>query len=77
MKQHFDRIVSLHLKDRGNDPEHLDHSFGEGSTPLKEVLTLCKHRHFKYVANIEWEVKDADPAKGVSDALAFCRNVLV
>ncbi len=77
IEEHHDRIVSLHLKDRGNDSEHTDHPFGEGSTPLAAVMRSLKKLHFKYAANIEWEVEHADPAKGVADALDYLKKFLM
>jgi sugar phosphate isomerase/epimerase len=70
---HHQRIVSLHIKDRGDDPEHTDHAFGEGSTPVIPMIKACRRDHFKYPASIEWEVKDSDPVKGVSGALAYIK----
>ncbi len=76
IKDHHDRIVSLHLKDRGNDPRHIDHPFGQGSTPLIAVVQTLKKLQFKYAANIEWEVENADPAKGVADGLEYFKKAL-
>jgi len=74
--EHHARIVSLHLKDRGDDANHTDHPFGQGSTPLAEVMRLLKKIRFKYAANIEWEVKNADPVQGVTEALAYLKKAL-
>ncbi len=77
LREHRDRIVSLHLKDRGDDPDHTDHPFGQGTTPLAEVMRLLKEIRFKHAANIEWEVRNADPVKGVADALAYLKKALM
>lgn len=74
--ERHERIVSLHLKDRGDDPDHTDHPFGQGSTPLAEVMRLLKKTRFKYAANIEWEVKNADPVQGVTDAVTYLKKAL-
>jgi sugar phosphate isomerase/epimerase len=76
IEEHHGRIVSLHLKDRGDDPEHIDHPYGEGNTPLIPVVQLLRKLHFKHAANIEWEVENADPVKGVTDGLAYFRKAL-
>jgi sugar phosphate isomerase/epimerase len=73
---HRDRIVSLHLTDRGDDPRHIDHPFGEGDTPNIAVVQLLKKIDYKHAANIEWEVENADPYKGVKDGLAYFKNAL-
>lgn len=73
---HRDRIVSLHLKDRGDDPQHTDHPFGKGNTPNIAVVQLLKKMHYKHAANIEWEVENADPYEGVKEGLAYFKNAL-
>ncbi len=77
IEEHHERIVSLHLKDRGDDPKHTDYPFGEAHTPLIPVVQLLKNLRFKYAANIEWEVKNIDAAKGVADALEYLKKALV
>lgn len=76
IEEHHDRIVSLHLKDRGDDPQHIDHPFGEGNTPLIAVVQTLKKLRFKHAANIEWEVENADPVKGVKDGLEYFKRAL-
>jgi len=76
IREHHDRIVSLHLKDRGNDPEHIDHPFGQGSTPLIQVVQLLKEIQFNHAANIEWEVQNSDPVQGVADGLEYFKRAL-
>jgi sugar phosphate isomerase/epimerase len=74
--QHFDRILHVHLKDRGTDPQHTDQPFGQGGTPLAAIVRLLKKRGFKYCANIEWEVKDSDPVAGVAAARDYLKQAL-
>jgi sugar phosphate isomerase/epimerase len=76
IEEHFDRIIHVHLKDRDKDPQHTDRAFGEGATPLAATVRLLKQRAFKYSANIEWEVKNADPVKGVAAARDYLKKVL-
>lgn len=77
IEEHHDRIVSLHLKDRDSDANRTDRPFGQGPTPLADVMRLIKKLRFKYAANIEWEVENADPVKGVANALAYLKQFLV
>lgn len=54
IKQHHARITNLHLKDRkkdhgGNVP------WGQGDTPIKEVLQLLKKEKYPIPGNIEME----------------------
>lgn len=77
IREHHDRIVGLHLKDRERDSQHRDLPFGKGTTPLIPVVQTLKKLHFTHAANIEWEVEGVDPVKGVADALAYLKEALV
>jgi len=77
IEQHHERIVSLHLKDRGDDPQHIDHPFGQGNTPCIAVVHTLKRLQFKRAANIEWEVDNADPYKGVAEGLEYFKKALI
>lgn len=80
MEQHHDRITSIHLKDR----KYATHGganlpWGEGDTPVKQVLLLMKDRHYTFPAGIELEYKipaDSTPEKEIEKCVDFCRNVL-
>jgi len=74
--EHFDRIIHVHLKDRGKDSQHTDQPFGQGGTPLAAIMRLLKKRGFEYAANIEWEVKNMDPVAGVAAARDYLKQVL-
>ena len=51
-----DRISSMHIKDRKNKVNgSMNMPWGEGDTPLKEVLTLLKTKKYKIPASIELE----------------------
>jgi sugar phosphate isomerase/epimerase len=76
--QHHDRITHVHLKDRKmhdgpNTP------FGEGDTPIKEVLRLIRDNKWNMQATIEFEYKipvDSDRMKEIARAIQYCRNAL-
>jgi sugar phosphate isomerase/epimerase len=72
------RITSMHLKDRkfNNGPNT---PWGEGDTPIKEVLELMRKNHYKFPATIELEYKipeGSDPVKEVIKCREFAANVL-
>src|SRR5262245_61889400 len=71
IRDHHPRIVSLHIKDRGNDPEHKQYKFGQGSTPITETMKLLKKIKFKYAANIEYEPDPANPMEGTQTAFEY------
>jgi len=51
-----DRITSMHIKDRKNKENGGKNVvWGEGDTPLKEILTLLRDKKYKIPATIELE----------------------
>jgi sugar phosphate isomerase/epimerase len=82
IQKHHDRITNIHLKDRTKpDKCHVSANlpFGQGDTPIKEVLLLMKKNKYKFPANIELEYRvpdDSDPVAEVGKCLQFCKNVL-
>jgi sugar phosphate isomerase/epimerase len=76
IRQHHDRIVSLHVKDRDRDKEHTYRAFGQGATPIAETMKLLKQINFKYVANIEYEMDEKDPTPGVRESFEYVKRTL-
>ena len=76
IKEHHARITNLHLKDRKkNDGPNT--VWGQGDTPIKEVLQLLKKEKYPIPANIEYEYRgEADPATEVKKCLEYCRAAL-
>jgi sugar phosphate isomerase/epimerase len=80
IKEHHDRITSLHLKDRKyrtNSGQNLP--WGQGDTPVKEVLQLMETEHYKFPAGIELEYKipvGSTLQAEVTKCLQFCRDAL-
>jgi sugar phosphate isomerase/epimerase len=76
IKEHHARITNLHLKDRKKD-HGPNMAWGQGDTPIKEVLLLLKKEKYPLPANIEYEYKGKDDTvTEVSRCVEFCRNVL-
>ncbi|HEY3886919.1 MAG TPA: TIM barrel protein, partial [Vicinamibacterales bacterium] len=76
LDQHHGRIVSLHLKDRKlNDPA-ANLPFGEGTTPIVEVLQRLRDRHWDIPANIEYEYKGGDTVAEVRRCFEYCKQAL-
>jgi sugar phosphate isomerase/epimerase len=78
IKAHHDRVTHVHLKDRkkNNGPGM---PWGQGDTPLKEILLMMKREKYKFQATIEMEY----PIPAGSSMLAetakcvqFCKEVL-
>ena len=75
LRQHHDRIVSLHVKDRKrNDGPNLP--LGEGDTPIVAVLQMVRDRKWPIPVNIEYEYKGGDTVEEVRRCLAYCRKAL-
>jgi sugar phosphate isomerase/epimerase len=75
IEQHHEKIVTLHLKDRKKD-QGANQPFGQGDTPVKEVLHLLQAKKFKIPANIEYEYKGEDSVAEVKKCYAYCREAL-
>jgi sugar phosphate isomerase/epimerase len=78
IKKHHDRITHVHLKDRKmqNGPNM---PFGEGDTPIVEVLRLIRDNKWKIQGTIEFEYKvpaDSDRMTEIGRALKYCRDAL-
>ncbi|MDP9046682.1 MAG: TIM barrel protein, partial [Bacteroidota bacterium] len=71
LKNH-DRIVSMHIKDRkfNNGPNA---PWGEGDTPIKEVLALMKKNRYKFPATIELEYNIPAGSDAVKEVIK-CRE---
>lgn len=80
IKEHHARITSFHLKDKkysakggGNAP------WGQGDTPLKEVLQLMKAEKYAWPANIELEYDVPANSTVLSEmkkCVQFCQDAL-
>lgn len=75
LHQNHARIWSLHLKDRKRD-QGPDCPFGQGGTPLREILLLLKHERYGIPGFIEWEIKQGDPVAAVRQSYEWCQRVL-
>ena len=75
LRENHDKIVCIHLKDRKKTGENL--AFGEGDTPIREVLRLMKSKKWNFPANIEYEYKAQDAVVEVKKSVAFCKQALV
>ncbi|MHA8064504.1 sugar phosphate isomerase/epimerase family protein [Aquirufa aurantiipilula] len=76
-----DRITSMHIKDRKNKENGGQNQvWGQGNTPLKEILTLMKEKKYKFPATIELEYDipaGSDPVSEVKKCVAYAKNILV
>jgi sugar phosphate isomerase/epimerase len=77
IEKYHDRIISLHLKDRTGTGGNLP--WGQGTTPLKEMLQLMRQEKWTFPGDIELEYsipKGSDPGQEVAKCTQYCRDAL-
>ena len=89
VEKYHDRIASLHLKDRkgpgsaaedsGQRPGGPNMPWGQGETPLKEILQLMKKQKYKFPGSIEYEYdtpEGSDVVTEVKKCVEYCKKAL-
>ncbi|WP_186757278.1 sugar phosphate isomerase/epimerase family protein [Echinicola salinicaeni] len=80
IEKHHKRIMSMHTKDRRTKANGQDNLiWGQGDTPIPELLNTMKENKYKFPATIELEYKipeGSDAVKEVQRCLAFCEKAL-
>ena len=77
LEKYHDRIVSLHLKDRTADGGNVP--WGQGQTPIKEVLQLMRKEKWTFPAEVELEYKipeDSNAVAEVAKCVEYCKQAL-
>jgi len=78
MKKHHDRITHIHVKDRkmNNGPNV---PFGQGDTPVKEVLQLMQKEKWTFQATIEFEYpipEGSNRMAEIAKCVEYCKGCL-
>jgi sugar phosphate isomerase/epimerase len=78
LEKHHARVTHVHIKDRrrGNGPNV---PFGQGDTPIMEVLRLIRDRKWPIQATIEFEYPvpaGSDRMTELARSLKYCRDAL-
>ena len=84
IENNHDRICSLHLKDRNapteTNPDDRDNKiWGQGDTPIKEVLLLMQKKSYNFTATIEREYPIPEGSNAVEEVIRcmdYCKSVL-
>jgi len=83
IEKYHDQITSIHVKDKtGVDNEsekNANQVFGQGETPIAEVLQLIQKNQWPIYCDIELEYKIkpwSDPVKEVKICREYCRQIL-
>jgi sugar phosphate isomerase/epimerase len=77
LKQHHDRITHVHVKDKTMN--NVNVPFGQGDTPIKEVLQLIRDNKWNIQATIEFEYpvpQGSDRMAELKKCVDYCRNAL-
>ena len=77
LEKYHDRIISLHLKDRTADGGNLP--WGQGKTPIKEILQLMRKEKWTFVADIELEYQIPPGSNSVAEVakcFQYCKAAL-
>jgi sugar phosphate isomerase/epimerase len=78
LKQHHDRITHIHVKDKTLDDKNVP--FGQGDTPIKEVLQTIRDNKWPIQATIEFEYpvpEGSDRMKEIAKAVQYCKDALL
>jgi len=71
IEQQHDKITHLHIKDRKRN-DGPNEPFGQGDTPIKQVLSLLAQKQYTIPAFIEYEYKGTGtPVEEVKKCLAY------
>jgi sugar phosphate isomerase/epimerase len=83
LKKHHDRITHVHVKDRkagANGVDGPNTPFGQGDTPIKDVLQTIRDNKWPIVAVIEFEYKVPDGSDRMAEmakCVEFCKSALL
>lgn len=76
--KHIDRITHVHIKDRKMNMGP-NMPFGDGDTPIKEILQMMKVRNYTFQGTIEFEYKvpaGSDVMTEIARCVNYCRDAL-
>jgi sugar phosphate isomerase/epimerase len=89
IEKYHDRIASLHLKDRKGPNSAAENTgpggggpnmpWGQGETPLKQILQLMKKQKYKFPGSIEYEYntpEGSDVLTEVKKCVQYCKDAL-
>lgn len=83
IKSFHGRVTNLHLKDRKKNKSKTEEDgasvpWGDGDTPIRDVLLLLKKERYPIPAFIEYEhAGSLDPVGEVKKAYEYCKKILV
>ncbi|MFC1595451.1 sugar phosphate isomerase/epimerase family protein [Gemmatimonadota bacterium] len=82
IERYHDRIVSIHLKDKtgpDSEPANRNMPWGEGETPIADILLLIRDKGWPIHVDIELEYPVPDGSTSAAEVrrcVDFCREIL-
>jgi sugar phosphate isomerase/epimerase len=77
LQANHDKITILHLKDRKKGDQQANLPWGQGDTPIKQVLQLLRDRQWPIKAFIEYEyIGKDDSITEVKRCFQYCKDAL-
>ena len=80
IRRYYARISNLHLKDRFRSMgtgRGANVRWGDGETPIRQVLQLMRREQYPFPANIEYEYQGTDAVIEVAKCLQYAKDILV
>jgi sugar phosphate isomerase/epimerase len=83
IEKYHDRIFSIHMKDKtgpNTDPANTNQVWGQGETPIADVLNLLKEKQYPIYVDIELEYPVApwsNSVKEVRTCVNYARQILI
>jgi len=75
ISEHHEHILVLHIKDRKSN-RGANVPWGQGDTPIKQVLQLLRDKKYKIPALIEYEYTGADTVAEVKKCFQYAKDAL-
>lgn len=75
LRENHSNVTNLHIKDRKKNQGD-NTPWGEGDTPIREVLQLLKKERWPIPAFIEYEYRGVSPAEEVKKCYAYAKQAL-
>jgi sugar phosphate isomerase/epimerase len=79
LRKYHDRITHIHIKDRKKN-QGPNVPFGQGDTPIKEILQMMKKEKYGFQATIEFEYPvpaGSDTMTEIGKCVQYCKEALV
>ncbi len=83
IEKYHDRIISIHMKDKtdpNSDPANTNQVWGQGETPIADILLLIKQKGWPIFCDVEleYDIKPwSNAVKEVKTCVQYARQILI